>query len=104
MSRNGRRESISGRKENEIGCRRRIERRRESEEGDFGFKVLDLPFEFFLGFVGFFVAFFAGAGFIGVVILVARETPRDRGGEIIVVIVVVIAIGVNCAATRWHFF
>lgn len=98
MSGNGRRETITGRKKDKIGGGRSIKRRSESEEGDFGFEVLDLTFELLFGFVGFVVAFFAGTGVVGVVIVLARETSH---GDVIVV-VVVIALGVHCATVPWH--
>lgn len=99
MSRNGRRKSVVGWKEDEIGGGRRIEWRRESEEGDFCFEVLDLTFEFFLGFVGFVVAFLAGTGVVGIVVFFAGKTPH---GDIIIVVVVVIALVVGWAPARWH--
>lgn len=52
--------------------------RGESEEGDFGFELLDLVAELLLGLVGLLVALPAGSRVVHVVFLLAREAPHHQ--------------------------
>ena len=102
---------IGGSNQNDIGETRAsrgavsdvvIERRPETQEGNFSFEIIDLSFKLFFGLACFLITLFASSSIASAVELLTRNAPHRFG--IGISIAFSLHPGGRCTAVASHYF